>query len=89
MADKTTKAAAGAEAGADQEMTAAQVAAAIGATVRVPKRDKKTGARVVGNKGVYEVEERRATAADILSWRRRDGRLVAVTVDGRRHEVTA
>ncbi|MGE0256905.1 MAG: hypothetical protein AB7N54_19950 [Alphaproteobacteria bacterium] len=70
----------------DKPLTAAQVAAKIGAQVRVVRRVK--GAPVV-NKGVYETELRPAKGEDILAFAVRDGRLIAVTIDGHKHEVTA
>lgn len=70
----------------DRPLTAAQVAAKIGAQVRVVRRAK--GVPVV-SKGVYETELRKATADDILGFAVRDGRLIAVTIDGHKHEVTA
>lgn len=60
----------------ESKFTAADVAKAIKATVRIQKKDKE---------GKVEVVERDAKADDILSFRI-DGRdVIAVTIDGRKH----
>lgn len=86
MAKEPNQAAPGADKPADpatgggkagDALSRADVARRIGAKVRVFKQEKDGGQIVV---------ERRATADDVLSFRVDGGIVIAVTVDGRKHQ---